>query len=141
LIPKNICIFTKIKPLSMQHIPTLFITQSPLGGRGVFVGEDLPAGSFIELCPVIIISEADKKKIHETYLHDYYFLWGTDEKRAAIALGYGSLYNHSYAPNAQFIANIEEESILIESIQPIQAGSEITINYNGDVNDKSPLWF
>jgi len=125
----------------MQHIPTLFITHSPLGGRGVFVGEDLPADCIIEICPVIIISEADKKKIHETFLHDYYFLWGADEKRAAIALGYGSLYNHSYSPNAQFIAIEKEETIIIESITPIEAGSEITINYNGDFDDKSPLWF
>ncbi len=125
----------------MQHIPSLFITNSPLGGRGVFVGEDLPANSFIELCPVIILSETDKEKIHQTFLHDYYFLWGTEEKQAAIALGYGSLYNHSYSPNAQFIANLEDESILIESITPIEAGSEITINYNGDASDKSPLWF
>ncbi len=125
----------------MQHIPTLFITHSPLGGRGVFVGEDLPVGSVIEVCPVIIISESDKKKIHETFLHDYYFLWGTDEKRAAIALGYGSLYNHSYTPNAQFTAIEEDESIVIESILPIEAGSEITINYNGDASDQSPLWF
>jgi len=125
----------------MQHVPTLFITHSPLGGRGVFVGEDLPVGSIIEICPVIIISETDKKKIHETFLHDYYFLWGSDEKRAAIALGYGSLYNHSYTPNAQFIAIEKEESIIIESITPIEAGSEITINYNGDFDDKSPLWF
>jgi len=125
----------------MQHIPTLFITDSPFGGRGVFVGEDLPSGSFIEICPLIIISETDKEKIHETFLHDYYFLWGIDEKQAAIALGYGSLYNHSYAPNAQFVAILEEESILIESILPIEAGCEITINYNGASNDQSPLWF
>lgn len=125
----------------MQHIPSLFITHSSLGGRGVFVGEDLPANSIIEICPVIILSEMDKEKVHETFLHDYYFLWGADEKQAAIALGYGSLYNHSYSPNAQFIANIEEESITIESIAPIEAGSEITINYNGDVEDKTPLWF
>lgn len=125
----------------MQQVPTLFITDSPLGGRGVFVGEDLPAGSFIEICPVIIISEADKKKIHETLLHDYYFLWGIDEKKAAIALGYGSLYNHSYTPNAQFVAILEEESILIESILSIEAGNEITINYNGASDDQSPLWF
>ena len=103
------------------------------------MGEDLPAGSFIEICPVIIISEADKKKIHKTFLHDYYFLWGIAEKQAAIALGYGSLYNHSYAPNAQFVAILEEESILIESILPIEAGSEITINYNGASGDQSPL--
>lgn len=124
----------------MLHIPTLFIAPSKLGGRGVFTGEDLPASSLVEICPVIVLSGKDRKVIHETSLHDYYFLWGKKEKKAAIALGYGSLYNHSYQPNAQLIADIEARQFIIETLMPIHSGVEITLNYNGG-NDQSPLWF
>ena len=124
----------------MLHIPTLFIAPSTLGGRGVFVGEDLPAGSLIEICPVIILSKKDRKVIHETRLHDYYFLWGKKENKAAIALGYGSLYNHSFQPNAQLLSDIPARQFVIESLVPISAGEEVTLNYNGG-NDQAPLWF
>lgn len=124
----------------MLHIPTLYIADSPLGGRGVFVGETLEAGNVIEICPVIVLSEKDKEMIHQTHLHDYYFLWGEAEKQAVIALGYGSLYNHSFAPNASFMADHDAKTLIIESTQQIGAGEEITINYNGD-GDFTPLWF
>jgi SET domain-containing protein len=58
----------------------------------------------------------------------------------AVALGYGSLYNHSYTPNARY----DDESPQIKiftAIREIAAGEEITINYNGEPSDESPVWF
>ena len=75
----------------MLHIPGLYIQEIQGKGKAVFTAESLETESLIETCPVIIIDESDKKLIHVTKLHDYYFLWGEDLKSAAIALGYGSL--------------------------------------------------
>ena len=44
-------------------------------------------------------------------------------------------------PNAMFIYNIDNISIDFYAIADINDGQEITINYNEDSEDKSPLWF
>lgn len=116
----------------------LYIAPSSRGGRGVFTTEELPEGSVIELAYVILLSAADRKTIHQTRLHDYYFQWDGD--RAAIALGYGSLYNHDDAANAEFDLDYEFEQIRFIAIRDIAAGEEITTNYRVGEGDMK-LWF
>ncbi len=125
----------------MLHIPSLYIAPSDIHERGVFSSEDLETDNIIEICPVILLNEKERAQIHQTHLHDFYFTWGEDDKGAAIALGYGSLYNHSYQPNARFWVDLEMKTISIRSIKPIPAGEEITINYNGEPTNQDPLWF
>ncbi|MCB0522647.1 MAG: SET domain-containing protein-lysine N-methyltransferase [Lewinellaceae bacterium] len=124
-----------------QRVPFLYITQSDLGGRGVFTGEPLDEGDLIEISPVIVLPEAELSIIHNTFLHDYYFLWGEAQKQCAIALGYGSLYNHSYEPNARYLLDYEHGTIDFYCIKKIEAGEEITVNYNGEPDVKTPVWF
>lgn len=122
----------------MSSLPFLYLAPSPLGGRGVFTGAKIPAGTTIELAPVILLSAKDRKVIHETHLHDYYFQWDGD--RAAIALGFGSLYNHSDDANAEFELDYDFEQIRFQALQDIAAGAEITTDYRtGDPEMK--LWF
>ena len=123
------------------HIASLYIAPSELHHRGVYTAADLAADNLIEICPVIVLEAEDRQLIHRSVLHDYYFSWGEDDKGAAIALGYGSLYNHSYQPNARYLVDFEMETISIYSIKDIAAGEEIKINYNGLPDDQSPLWF
>lgn len=125
----------------MQRLASLYIAETDNRGRGVFTAEDLHAGDVIEVCPVIIIPKRELPIIHKTVLHDYYFLWGEKLDDCAIALGYGSLYNHELHPNANFILDLENLTIDIEAIRDIGAGEEITINYHGEPGDESELWF
>lgn len=90
---------------------------------------------------MIIIPEDQVAAIHKTVLHDYYFLWGPEEKQAAIALGFGSLYNHSFEPNAEYRVDYEQHSFDFYSLRDLAAGEELTVNYNGAADDRSPLWF
>ncbi len=125
-----------------QRIPGIFFMESDLGGLGVFAGEDIPKDSCIEICPIIILSKKDTKRITDTHLYDYYFIWGKKENKSAIALGYGSLYNHSYEPNATFESNNAFKTICIYSLREIKAGEEILVNYNGDGElARKELWF
>lgn len=123
----------------MLHIPSLYIAPSPLGGRGVFTSEAIQEGSLIEISPVIVLPAADLPLIHRTHLHDYYFLW--EEGRCAIALGYGSLYNHAEEPNAEYEMDYVDHSISFYCVRPIAAGAEITINYIEGGNEKGQIWF
>jgi SET domain-containing protein len=115
--------------------------ESSLSGRGVFTTEPIPAGSLIEICPVIVIPEKEVDVIHHTDLHDYYFVWGENNEQAAIALGYGSLYNHSYDPNAEFILDLNGRAIEVHALRDIRPGEEITFNYHGDPECRDDLWF
>ncbi|MBK7811245.1 MAG: SET domain-containing protein-lysine N-methyltransferase [Saprospiraceae bacterium] len=125
----------------MQRIEGLFVMKSEIAGRGVFTAEKIHKGDLIEICPVIIIPRSEVDTIHQTELHDYYFVWGENNQEAAIALGFGSIYNHSYNPNAEFILDLANSNIDFYSIQDIEPGTEITVNYHGDPECLDDLWF
>ena len=95
---------------SMQRLPFLYFGPSPLGGRGVFTARDITPGALIEICPVLVLPAEELAVIHGTRLHDYYFLWGEDQQQCAIALGFGSLYNHASDPNAETVIDYEKET-------------------------------
>ncbi len=125
----------------MQRIPSVYVGPSPLHGRGVFTSGDIAKGTLIEICPVIVIPEKDVERIHSTALHDYYYFWGEDEKQGAIVLGFGSIYNHSPTPNAEVIPYYNDFQFSFYALKDIQAGEEITVNYNGDDNGNNLIWF
>lgn len=118
----------------------LYIAETNHKGRGVFAAVEFNRGDIIELCPIIEINADDRAVVHETSLHDYYFVWGKEDTQAALALGYGSLYNHSDTPNAQFINDLENDLIIIECLSVIMPGTEICINYV-DHRSNEKLWF
>jgi SET domain-containing protein len=108
--------------IGVRHIPGK--------GRGVVALRPLIAGQTIERPPVIVIPAEEAPLIRDTRLAHYYFEWGDDCRQAAIALGYGSLYNHSYSPNARYEFRESEECLEFIALREIAAGEEITINYN-----------
>lgn len=123
----------------MHHIPSLYIAQTETKGRGVFTAMAIPAGTSIELCPVVFFSAADKAHMDETALYDYYFVW-PDGERFCLALGYGSLYNHDAHANAEVVFDLESEEIIIQAVRDIEAGEEICIHYLGDDSSTMPYW-
>jgi hypothetical protein len=74
-------------------------------------------------------------------LFNYSFAWGEGHEGCAIALGFGSLYNHSYRPNADHVRNFPEGTVTVTACRPIAAGEEITINYMGKTDCRDPVWF
>ncbi len=126
----------------MQHIPGLYISQSQDRGRGVFTAHEVNEGDMIEICPLILIPASELALLNKTTLYNYYFLWPEKQDMSCIALGYGSLYNHSGgAPNAEVTFDLEEETILINATRKIEAGDEILIDYQGGVKNAPELWF
>jgi uncharacterized protein len=121
--------------------PALYIAPSDLGGRGVFTAAPIFKNDLIEVCPVIVLNDGDVTHIDKTALYDYYFQWGDDQKGCVIALGYGSLYNHTAPSNADYFMDYDEQTIEIRAERDIEAGEEITINYHGDPTDTTPTWF
>lgn len=119
----------------------LFIRKTESKGRGVFTKEKIPANTLIEEAPVIAMSAEDRVNIDKTLLHDYIFAWGKNEDECCMALGFIPIYNHSYQSNCEYFMDFEEEIIQVKTVREIAAGEELTINYNGDWNDRKPIWF
>ena len=125
----------------MHQIPGLYVLHTEDKGRAVYCTTDISEGDLIEVCQIILIPAIELPIIHRTTLHDYYFLWGEDSDQCAIALGFGSLYNHQIWNNADFLLDYENNTIDIFAVKDIPAGTEITINYHGVNGDDSDLWF
>lgn len=117
----------------------LYVSNSNIHGNGVFARHKIQHGDTIEYCPIIEVYENQIFYLRKTNLINYYYMWNDDLKSGAVALGYGSIYNHSFKPNAIFERMIKERIIEIIAISDIEKDEEITINYNGDPNDKDPL--
>ncbi len=110
-------------------------------GKGVFTKESIPAKTVVERSPVIALSSKDSGTLDKTKLHNYIFLWGKSLTRACLALGYCSIYNHSFTPNCDYVMDFDKETMTIKTLRGIKKGEELFINYNGDIKDQSPLWF
>ena len=108
-------------------------------GWAVFALTAFKTGERLELSPVIFVSEAEMNLVHQTILSNYPYDW--ENQGEAFAMGVGSLFNHSYHPNACYVKHFQQLLVEFIAIREIQAGEEITINYNGSANNQSPVWF
>ena len=122
-------------------LPCLFVSPAQDMGRGVFTSEKIKANTIIEIAPVIVMNDKDRKLLDQTLLHDYIFEWGDDALQCCMALGYVPIYNHAYNSNCEYEMDYENNTIQIVTVKAIKAGDELFINYNGSHNDKTPVWF
>jgi len=121
---------------------SLYIATIEGKGKGVFCKNDLRQGVTLEVAPVIVMTADDRTLLDQTLLHDYIFEWQPDgELMCCMALGWVPMYNHSYTSNCEYYMDYEQATIAIKTIRDIPAGEELTINYNGDWDDGTPVWF
>jgi SET domain-containing protein len=123
----------------MDHSELIYVKRVNGKGRGVFARQTIRKGTLIEHVPVIVVplGQVVGGK-HNPFLSQYCFVrtrWSY-----AVALGYGSLYNHSYEPNARY-SDGPASTMYFRALRTIDEGEEITVNYNGNPKDRSPLWF
>jgi SET domain-containing protein len=115
------------------------IKRTPGKGRGVFAREFIPAGTVFEQVPLLVIPASEILNYGNSgFLASYVFEYR--KGKVALALGYGSLYNHSFFPNARYddTAQQVKEFMALRDIHP---GEEITINYNGAEDVMDPVEF
>jgi SET domain-containing protein len=128
---------------SAQRLP-LRVVDMGRRGRGVVAERAIEPGELIERSPVIIIPEVERGAVDLTNVGNYIFVWehGTTGEdvyarrgRAAVALGYTSLVNHSAEPNCAFVRHIEALALDLVALRRIEAGEELTFDYD------MTLWF
>lgn len=112
-------------------------------GRGVYAKRDIKKGETIERCPIIEVPKNDLSNLKESILVTYFFYFGKKKEKLLLALGFGSLYNHAYKPNATYKITAKNMRIDFIALEDIKKDKEITFSYSrGKSKDKkSPLWF
>ncbi len=118
------------------------------GGRGVFAVRDVPAGTVLERTPVLLVprnqvfSDDPVVRAANARISWYVFDWAGQTKRdyVALALGYGSIYNHSDDPNAAFEPE-PPDTLTFTAVRDIAAGDEVFISYRGEGENPHPLGF
>jgi SET domain-containing protein len=68
---------------------------------------------------------------HDSLGDDLY----SQQGRAAVVLGFASLFNHSPDPNCKFTRYIDAMALDVIALRDIAAGEELTFNYG------MTLWF
>lgn len=96
-------------------------------GRGIFATRDIEHGEVIERSPVIVIES--ESHISGTILEAYVFEWRGQKKDCAIALGVGSIFNHSWNPNVAYRPVLSKMEIHYKAARDISKGEQLFINY------------
>lgn len=102
-------------------------------GKGVFAAERFGAGEVVEECPVLLFKKP-YEVLHKE-LKNYVFHWPVPEGAAAtqaLALGYGSLYNHANPSNLRYETDTDSRLMRYIAVREIAPDEELTINYNAD---------
>ena len=126
-----------------EYIDIKFISKSK--GKGAFAKKSIKKGTLIDVANVVLITNKDYIKIEKTQLYDYCYIWEDPKHKPAfknaIALSVSQFINHSYTPNLRYLYDYENKVIEYSAIEDISKGEELTVNYNGLVDDTSSLWF
>ncbi|KAK6370023.1 hypothetical protein LTR64_005263 [Lithohypha guttulata] len=117
------------------------LTQQICPGRGVFASQTIPKGTVIDVSPVLVFNK-DEVELHtsQTILQHYTYYWPDPAGGAqtqAIALGLGSMFNHSTKKqNVIWSRNIAAGTIIYTAHRDILRGEELCISYGN-----ARLWF
>lgn len=118
------------------HSPKVEVRRSSVHGYGVFAKEDIQPGELIEQSKLLKLGWRSHYN-NDPVLKDY--VWGnrkceceeckTHGVHQYLALGFGSLYNHSETPNTKKKNDFASEIITITAIEPIAKDQEIFVSY------------
>jgi uncharacterized protein len=92
-------------------------------GYGVFTNKEIKKGEIIEVCYCVEFNTFTGTIVDYLFTNKY-----TNAK--FIALGYGSIYNHSYSPNIRWIVSETNiKTIIFTALIDINIGEELKFNY------------
>jgi hypothetical protein len=108
-------------------------------GRGLFASKDILPNTLIHVAPCIAFSSGEyQEHLKYTVLEHYLFNDKCSSKARSklLALGYGSLFNHSNSPNVSYRVDTLHKTITYtSSYKYICKDEELCISYG------SKLWF
>lgn len=112
----------------------IHVKNSDTHGWGVFTSSDISKGDIVEECVIPI----DIIPLDNPALINYRFIWSSRKPGATIegyclALGFGSIYNHSEEdPNVDWDIDVELRILRFVAIRDIRANEELFHDYMHD---------
>tara|TARA_R100000995_G_C3419254_1_gene93105 strand:+ start:79 stop:456 length:378 start_codon:yes stop_codon:yes gene_type:complete len=107
----------------------IYVKKSNTHGWGVFTSLEINKGDIVEECVI----PYQKIPAFSPLLKNYRFIF--ENKYYFIALGFGSIYNHSKSkPNIKWEVNEKERIITFKAIKKININEELLFNYNYKIN-------
>jgi SET domain-containing protein len=126
-----------------EYIEVKFISETK--GKGAFAKKDIKKETVIDVANVVLITNKDYRMIKKTNLYNYCYIWEDPNLKPAfknaVTLSISQFINHSYTPNLKYLYDYKNKAIEFSAVKDITKGEELTVNYNGLVDDTSPLWF
>jgi hypothetical protein len=120
-------------PVPVSPLDTLFQIKDGPKGRGLFATQNIPPRTVIHVAPCLPVRQ-DEYENHMRFTILEHYLFNDSGGNKLLALGYGSLFNHSRSPNVDY--RIGEGSIAYSSgHKQILQGEELCISYGAN------LWF
>ncbi|KAJ7459772.1 cytidine deaminase-like protein [Mycena latifolia] len=114
--------------------PTCVVKNSQGKGRGVFAARAIAKHTVVEISPVLLLGKEEYETHGRfTILDEYAFKWKNGSM--ALALGLGSLFNHSNSPNLSYTIDTSTDSIRYTTTRNVKLDEELCIYYG------SNLWF
>ena len=127
--------------------PAVYIKDTgTVRGRGVFAARAFKQGEVVEFAPVVPYNPLPQPRL-PVDLQRIVFGWGAmiglQRRRPAIALGYGSMYNHANPASLRCQGDRPNKVIRFIALRDIAADEEMTINYNslGTGASEKDTWF
>ena len=118
---------------------------SPKKGRGLFAKRRIKEGTVIDNAHFILIPYSDYDLLDDTIIGNYCHIWDDPNRPpgfdAALCMSFCEFINHSFDPNVRYQYDYDTQTIEWIAIKDIKKGQELKVNYNGFVEDKSPVWF
>ncbi|KAG0035174.1 hypothetical protein BGZ81_000095 [Podila clonocystis] len=120
-------------PIRLFDQSALSIQDCGRKGRGVVTSVPIPARTTIDLSPILLFPTQEYTHHGQfTQLDHYTYRWLGG---MALALGLGSMFNHSKDPNVGFQRDFVNKMIRYSTLRDVAAGEELCISYGPN------LWF
>ena len=106
----------------------IYVKKSNIHGWGVFTNLNIKKGEIVEECVV----PYDLIPLRSNVLGNYRYVWPSKKRfnSFCIALGFGSIYNHSREKeNIDWNINEKKRIIIFTAIKNIKKGEELLFNY------------
>lgn len=116
--------------LNLLKIPKTSVQVFEGMGRGIRAERDFKDGDIVEETPVVVVDPEESKRLNQCILNLYRFGWGPEA--TCLALGIGSLFNHSKDHNIGYGPNFLKKTMIFRATRDIRKGEQLFINYGYD---------
>ena len=96
-------------------------------GWGAFCSRRIPKGTVFNITTLLPLTVRESKLMSGSSLEPYWYEFGT--KGRAIALGLGSIMNHSEEPNCSYYFSRSRRTLSFYALRDIPANEELTHDY------------